>query len=335
MIEHLSCIETSTHDPYLNLAREAHLLETVHPGECILYLWQNERTVVIGRNQNAADECNIALLQRDGGHLARRLSGGGAVYHDLGNLNFTFLMPTADYDLEMQDETILRAVRALGVDAMRTGRNDLTSADGRKFSGHAYYHTRGASYHHGTLMVNVDTAPLARYLNVSPLKLSHKGVSSVRSRVVNLHDLAEGITTERLERALVDSFSKVYGRPVSPLRDDDLDAARVEELRARFSSTTWLYREARSLDACRETRFDWGTVRLDLSTDGICVTDCQLWSDGLEADALEAMPALMRGCPLEGDRLEERLLKTGASDEMVSDLAAFVLEVAHDMDPSR
>ena len=152
MIERISVIDADGTDPYRNIALEECLLHDVRPGQCILYLWQNQRTVVLGRNQNALDECDVTALERDGGHLARRLSGGGAVYHDLGNLNFTFLVPTADYDQRAQTETILGAVRAMGVDAMRTGRNDLV-VDGRKFSGHAYYHTGDKSYHHGTLMV--------------------------------------------------------------------------------------------------------------------------------------------------------------------------------------
>ena len=102
MIENIRLFESGSHDPYYNLAVEQHLLETVAENTCILYLWQNQNTVVIGKNQNAWKECRTTLLEEEGGHLARRLSGGGAVFHDLGNLNFTFLMPQADYDLDRQ-----------------------------------------------------------------------------------------------------------------------------------------------------------------------------------------------------------------------------------------
>ena len=187
MINRLSYFISSSTNPYLNLAVEEYLLETVKPNQLILYLWQNERTVVIGKNQNAWKECRFQELEADGGHLARRLSGGGAVFHDLGNLNFTFLMPSSDYDLSKQMSVILEAVRSLGIDAQKSGRNDVT-VDGKKFSGNAFCQKGTNSYHHGTLMLRVDTQKVARYLNVSEKKLRSKGVSSVTSRVCNLCD---------------------------------------------------------------------------------------------------------------------------------------------------
>ena len=125
MISKLKFYLSRSYDPYWNIALEKHLTLGAAEGECVFFLWQNRRTVVIGRNQNAWEECRIEALREDGGHLARRFSGGGAVYHDLGNLNFSFAVRKTDYDTEKQSSVILRAVRALGVPAERTGRNDF------------------------------------------------------------------------------------------------------------------------------------------------------------------------------------------------------------------
>ena len=325
MIRRLTVLRTGNTDPYHNLALEELLLHSVAPGQCILYLWQNQHTVVIGRNQHAANECRIRKLEADGGHLARRLSGGGAVYHDLGNLNFTFLVPTGDYDLARQNEVILSAVQAVGVRAEKSGRNDLT-VEGKKFSGHAFYRTGDRSYHHGTLMVAVDKAIMSRYLNVSPLKLQAKGVASVKSRVANLTDYLPGLTIAALSDALVWAFSAVYGLPVEELREQELDAARLAEGIRRFASPEWKYGDCRPLEISREARFDWGTVRLDYTlADGV-IAEAALWSDGLEADYLSAVPALLRGCALTPQALAARLAPTAPDASVARDLAGLVLQ---------
>ncbi|MCD8191737.1 MAG: lipoate--protein ligase [Oscillospiraceae bacterium] len=324
MLTKLLLLKTGSTNPYYNLALEEQLLRGVGAGECILYLWQNRRTVVIGRNQNAEDECRVQALEADGGHLARRLSGGGAVYHDLGNLNFTFLTTAEDYDTARQTQVILQAVRSLGVDAERTGRNDLT-ADGRKFSGHAFYKTAGRGCHHGTLMVNVEREQMGRYLQVSPLKLRAKGVQSVRSRVVNLAEIAPTLTVEKLSAALESAFGEVYALPVTPLAESELDAAAVEEKRKRFASPDWLYGKLRPLQCSREARFDWGTVRLDFSLAEGVICDAALWSDGLEADYLSAVPEALRGCALEENAVRGRLTAPdGAHTQAAADIAALL-----------
>ena len=201
MINKIKLYESNSLDPYLNLATEQHLMETVEEDACILFLWQNQNTVVIGKNQNAWKECRTTLLNEEGGVLARRLSGGGAVFHDLGNLNFTFLVPQAEYDLDRQFTVIKEAVNMLGLNTERSGRNDVL-AEGRKFSGNAFYKNGKQAYHHGTLLVDVDMDKLGRYLNPSKAKLPAKGVDSVRSRVVNLKELNSQITIASLKNAM-------------------------------------------------------------------------------------------------------------------------------------
>ena len=166
MLKQLYYIETDSVDPYYNLALEEELLHWLPESSAILYLWQNAHTVVIGKNQNAWKECRTEQLAADGGHLVRRPSGGGAVYHDLGNLNFTFLAPLGDYDVHKQLSVILEACRSFGIPAEISGRNDLL-ADGRKFSGNAFLETNGRGSHHGTLLVDVDMTKMPRYLRPS------------------------------------------------------------------------------------------------------------------------------------------------------------------------
>lgn len=323
MIARCALYETGQVDPYANLAREECLLEAVEPGQAILYLWQNEHTVVIGRNQNAFDECDVAALEAEGGMLARRLSGGGAVYHDLGNLNFTFLIPTADWNLDAQTEVLMRALASLGIRAEQDGRNDL-SIGGRKFSGHAYYHRGGKSFHHGTLMVHVDPERLSRYLTASPLKLGSKGVASVRSRVMNLADAAPGLSIGDLKAALAQAFSSVFGMRAEPLAEDLIAADGLARTAERYRSRAWILRDARTFGTTRQARFAWGTVRLDYTAEQGMICDAALYSDGLEADAIEAIPAALAGCALDRALVRKHLAALGVPGEMARDLASLL-----------
>ena len=353
MVERLSVITTRNTVPYRNIALEKLLLDSVAPGHCFLYLWQNENTVVIGRNQSALDEVRVAELEAAGGHLARRLSGGGAVYHDLGNLNFTFVARRADFDVERQTEVILRAVRALGVAARRTGRNDLVAdvpgdapgapgeALGGKFSGHAYYRTGDACYHHGTLMVDVDMDALGRYLRPAPDKLAAKGVQSVRSRVTNLARWGDGLTVQTLACALREAFGAEYGLPVERVDADDLAAlgaaaglsarAAGEELAAgaaRFGSREWLFRDERAFEHRSHARFSWGGATLRFALEDGVVSECALDSDGLEADFLAAVPSLLVGCACDASAAERVLLAAAEDDgqrEVARDVAGLLV----------
>ena len=314
MTKKLKYIITKSTDPYHNLALEEALLNSVGEGECILYLWQNARTVVIGRNQCAYAECRIDRLERDGGSLARRLSGGGAVYHDLGNLNFTFITDPEGFDKARQNRVILSAVRRSGIDASISGRNDLT-VDGRKFSGHAYYKSGKACYHHGTLMLDVDKDALSEYLSVSPLKLRSKGVGSVRSRIINLSEIKPGISVKELEGNLVSSLSEVCGLSAQRLREEELDSAEIDALAEKYSSAEWKYGDKDTPANTVEKRFDWGQARMDYEIEKGRFSRVRFYSDGLEADYLSGVAGRLEGCGADMVSVKLRLSEN-APDEV-------------------
>ena len=281
-------------DPYANLALEEFLLERVEPGSCILYLWQNQRTVVIGRNQNPWKECRVEMLETDGGKLARRLSGGGAVFHDLGNLNFTFLVRREDYDIPRQTQVILQAVELLGLEARRTGRNDITVA-GRKFSGNAYYQTGDRCLHHGTILLDLDTARMARYLTVSQEKLRSKSVDSVQSRVANLREFLPDLTPDGMAEALVRAFGLVYGGVPEPFPQDLLDPPALAALTGRYGSWDWKYGRKISFSNEAARRFPWGELQLQLRVDGGRVAEARACSDALDPDYIAGLEAALPG----------------------------------------
>lgn len=295
MIDRIYVYESHEFDPYRNIATEKYLLEHVQPGQCILYLWQNEHTVVIGRNQNAWLECRTALLEQENGHLARRLSGGGAVYHDLGNLNFTFLVCDEDYDVDKQLSVIQAACGALGISVEKSGRNDLL-ANGQKFSGNAFYHSQGRAYHHGTLLINADMEKLSRYLTPPKAKLEAKGVRSVRSRVTNLRDLCPGLTCEALKPHLIEAFGAVYGCTPQTFTLDESASAQIAADRAMLESWQWLYGPRLPFSFSCEGRFEWGHILLQLQIEAGTVTHADVYSDAMDWHLPEQIAQVLTGC---------------------------------------
>ena len=315
MIKNLTTITSTTTIPYDNMALEAYLLRHVRPGECILYLWQNRRTVVIGRNQNCFAECKCSQLEEDGGYLARRLSGGGAVFHDLGNLNFTFLVRKEDYSVEKQTEVILQAVRMYGIGAERTGRNDI-QVEGRKFSGNAYYQTGDCCYHHGTILIRVDKEQMSHYLHVAKEKLASKGVESVRSRVANLTEFAPGMTVDGMKERLVKAFSDVYGLPVQTMELQEVNGMELAEFRRQLSSWEWLYGRKIPFTFQAEQRFPWGGVQLQLEVEGGVVQNVNLYTDALDVDLIPRLTGAMTGQKYQMGALETVIWQVPAETEL-------------------
>ena len=293
MIHDIKYMIGKGNDPYYNLALEEYLLNHIKEEECILYLWQNEKTVVIGRNQNAHKECKIRELEEDGGNFVRRLSGGGAVFHDLGNLNFTFLVKKEDYDVNKQLEVILKAVNSFSIPAEKSGRNDITVHD-KKFSGNAFYDSNGNCYHHGTLLVNVDKEKLSYYLNVSNDKLVAKGVESVKSRVTNLTEYSKTLTISSLQDSLIEAFSEVY-ECVARKYQDTIDENEIKKLIDKFSSWDFKYGKRLEGNYTLSKRFPWGGLDLVFHIDRGMIKDCVIFSDTLDTNLTKVIETCLKG----------------------------------------
>lgn len=304
---------TNSLDPWWNLAVEEHLLEQIQPDECILYLWQNQNTVVIGKNQNPWKECRIDLLEKEGGKLARRISGGGAVFHDLGNLNFSFLVDREKYDIPNQLEVILTAVKKLGLDARFSGRNDLT-IDGRKFSGNAFCYRKQAALHHGTILISLDREKMTRYLQVPKEKIQSKGIESIRSRVVNLTELDPGISIESVRDAIIDSFKQYYGGNARLLSPDDIDDYRVRELYQRNVSWEWRFGETPRFNIILDTRFDWGGIEIGLLVNNGTVKRAVVYSDAMDEAFVDMLPRALEGCIFKSKYIVEALNSLNISE---------------------
>ncbi len=322
-------IYSNSHDPWYNLALEEALLNDVTPNEIILFLWQNQHTVVIGRNQNSWRECRWKELEEDGGKVARRISGGGAVYHDLGNLNFTFIVDKKHFDLERQLKVILNAVKSFGINAEFSGRNDIL-AEGRKFSGNAFYETSEAKFQHGTILVNVDFSVMGKFLKVSEDKMQSKGVKSVEARVINLQELCSDLDVESMKKAMTKSFLDEYdgdGEIISP----SYVMSDLSDLYEKYSSWEWKYGNSPKFDVCYKKRFVWGGVEIGFTLKDGQITACTIYSDAMDSQLIVDISAHLEQIPFQMDAMIlklEKFIPSTKSENVVRDLIDWIKEQA-------
>lgn len=326
MIHSIKYIIGHHYNPYYNLALEEYLLKHLNKGECILYLWQNEKTIVIGRNQNPWKECKLQELEDFGGRLVRRLSGGGAVFHDLGNLNFTFLMNREDYNLIKQQQVIVKAVNNLNIPAVINGRNDITVED-RKFSGNAFYTDGVNSYHHGTILVNVNMGDLSKYLNVSKDKLISKGVESVKSRVVNLTEYNPGLTIDEMKSEVIKAFEEVYELSANELDTSAISVKELEERKARFSSWEWNYGRKIDFDYKVEERFPWGNADISFKVDKGLIREARIYSDSLDTDYISLLTDSFKECRFASGEIVRRIKEIDYSNEVQRQMSEDIISL--------
>ena len=320
------------HNPWFNLATEDWLFKQQSDKQHILFLWRNKPCVVIGRFQNPWIECDLPAMERDSVTLARRQSGGGAVYHDLGNTNFTFMSPIDDYDIQRNFSIILDALKRFDIKGETSGRNDLI-AEGKKFSGSAFKKNSKKAFHHGTLLIDADMTALPLYLTPDKEKLQSKGIRSVSSRVTNLKALNGEITHENLCSAIIEQFYSTYEDEVEvvDLQTEFLSShPDLHETYEHYSSWSWLYGSSPHFSHPISSRFDWGRITLDLEVIKGVITDVEISSDTLSLEFIRFLQEALPSTPYTPEAVYHSLVTEGEKKlepslhAMADDVAALI-----------
>ena len=288
-------IRLTTHNPYYNLALEEYLFRNAD--DDIFMLWQNSPSVIVGRNQNAYAEVDLAYTEREGVNVCRRITGGGAVYHDLGNINYTFISVGSGeraLDFEYFTRPVLKALSGLGVECSLGGRNDI-ECGGRKISGNAQHVEGGRVLHHGTLLFSADFDAMESALKVDKEKLAYRAVKSTRARVVNMREIigrdisAEEFVSE-LERGVCTELGAI---PTEPPTADEIDA-----IYRRNRSPEWIFSEKRYLTeyaVTRKKKYPYGLVSLELVFSGDVISNVVISGDFFGILPIEELERMLVG----------------------------------------
>ena len=330
-------VSTST-NPWFNLAVEEVIFRKMDPFHRVLFVWRNAETVVIGRAQNPWRECNIERMKKDNIKLARRQSGGGAVFHDLGNTNFTFMAGKPEYDKTVSTQVVIDALKQLDINAIANGRNDLVVEEGeiiRKFSGSAYREAKDRGFHHGTLLLSADLSRLANYLTPNPKKLAAKGITSVKSRVTNLNTLKPAIDHDRVSDALINAYLAYYQEQVdieyiSPESVSKLPG--LEDTFKLYSSWEWNYGHTPEFTHSMDERFDWGGVEVCLNVLKGQIVEANIYTDSLDPAPFESLAFLLNKCEYNQLEITDKMQQTMSefpnnSDQLVEFSHWFLKEI--------
>jgi lipoate-protein ligase A len=249
-------------DPQMNLAFEEYVFNQMDKSESYFLLWQNDNAVIVGKHQNTIEEINQEYIRENDIKVVRRLSGGGAVYHDLGNLNFTFIVNDhgqEQFDFQTFTRPLVEALKTLGVNAEFNSRNDI-AIDGKKFSGNSQYAKRGRILHHGTILFNSNLATIQSALKVKKDKIESKGIKSVKSRVTNISDyLNEGYTLDDFKTALLKAMFENDNLETITLLEDEIQA--IEQLKTeKYATWDWNYGKSPQYNLRKERKCDFGLI---------------------------------------------------------------------------
>ncbi|MEH7884530.1 lipoate--protein ligase [Bacillus sp. JJ1609] len=297
-------------DPRINLAIEEYALKNLDINETYLLFYINEPSIIIGKNQNTIEEINTAYVEKNGIHIVRRLSGGGAVYHDLGNLNFSFI--TKDdgesfHNFRKFTEPVVNALRKLGVDAELSGRNDLLAA-GRKISGNAQFSTRGRMFSHGTLLFDSEIDSVVSALNVKKDKIESKGIKSIRSRVANISEfLSEKVTIEEFRNLLLKNiFEGMEEVPEYILTEKDWE--NIHELsKERYQNWEWNYGKSPKFNLQHSHRFPVGQIDVRFEVNKGIIENCKIYGDFFGVGDVNEIEAKLTGLKYEKSQIAAAL----------------------------
>ena len=275
-------IVNKSHNPAYNIALEAYAFRELRDEDELFILWINEPTIVIGKHQNAIEEINKAYTDKHGIHVVRRLSGGGAVYHDLNNLNYTIISNKAEegaFDFKTFSQPVIESLADLGVTATFTGRNDL-EINGKKFCGNAQAYYKGRMMHHGCLLFDVDMTVLGNALQVSKDKIESKGVKSVRARVTNILDeLPEKITVQEFSDRLLDKMKESYPDMTEYVLSDE-ELTEIEKLACeQFGTWDWTYGQSPDYTIKRSVRYPAGKLTSYVKVEKSVITGLKIYGD--------------------------------------------------------
>lgn len=294
-------------DPYFNLAAEEYLVQNL--SEEVFMIWRNHNTIVVGRNQNTLSEIHYEYVKEHDIRVVRRMSGGGAVFHDMGNVNFTFVVNSGDdfSNYKRFCEPVIGFLKTLGVTATLSGRNDIL-VDGKKISGNAQYMHKGRVMHHGTMLFNASGDRLSEALKVSEDKIKSKGIKSVRSRVTNISSHMENpISVEEF----VEKFTDYMVKNIPECRYYDLaqHEAEIRKLRdEKYATWEWNYGYSPKYEFVRKKRFDIGSVEVHMNIAGTSeIKDIKLYGDFFSKLPVAALEQKLVGVHHEAEAISEAL----------------------------
>ncbi|UAL49491.1 lipoate--protein ligase [Sutcliffiella horikoshii] len=296
-------------DPRINLAIEEYALKNLDIEDTYLLFYINEPSIIIGKNQNSVEEINTKYVEDNGIHVVRRLSGGGAVYHDHGNLNFSFI--TKDdgesfHNFKKFTAPVVEALKSLGVEAEMSGRNDIL-AEGRKISGNAQFSTRGRMFSHGTLLFDSEIEHVVSALNVKKDKIESKGIKSIRSRVANIKEfLKEEITIEQFRQLLLEAIFKSKDIPKYELTEKDWK--NIHELsKERYQNWDWNYGKSPKFNLQHSHRFPVGQIDVRLDVTKGKIENCKIYGDFFGVGDVSEVEDLLSGVKYEKAEISQAL----------------------------